>query len=285
MLKLQKGFLWMLIATLFFSLMGTTVKLGSEYFSPIELVFYRSAISLIFIFFIMNINKVTIKTDYLILHFKRSLVGFISLLLFFYAIGHLPLSTAISLNYTSPLFLGILLPFILNRKLNYKVYAMVLIGFIGVFLILKPTFNDESIYAGVIGLFSGLGAAVAYLYLTQLGQLKEPDIRTVFYFTLISTIGSAFLLINQEIHTPRINDFKVLIGLGASATIAQIAITRAYRVGNTLGNASLSYLTIIFSAFIGILLFKEIIDYVSIFGMLLIITSGTFVSIKQSRLK
>ena len=176
-------------------------------------------------------------------------------------------------------------PFILNRKLNYKVYAMVLIGFIGVFLILKPTFNDESIYAGVIGLFSGLGAAVAYLYLTQLGQLKEPDIRTVFYFTLISTIGSAFLLINQEIHTPRINDFKVLIGLGASATIAQIAITRAYRVGNTLGNASLSYLTIIFSAFIGILLFKEIIDYVSIFGMLLIITSGTFVSIKQSRLK
>ena len=285
MLKLQKGFLWMLIATLFFSLMGTTVKLGSEYFSPIELVFYRSATSLIFIFFIMNINKVTIKTDYLILHFKRSLVGFISLLLFFYAIGHLPLSTAISLNYTSPLFLGILLPFILNRKLNYKVYAMVLIGFIGVFLILKPTFNDESIYAGVIGLFSGLGAAVAYLYLTQLGQLKEPDIRTVFYFTLISTIGSAFLLINQEIHTPRINDFKVLIGLGASATIAQIAITRAYRVGNTLGNASLSYLTIIFSAFIGILLFKEIIDYVSIFGMLLIITSGTFVSIKQSRLK
>ena len=162
---------------------------------------------------------------------------------------------------------------------------MVLIGFIGVFLILKPTFNDESIYAGVIGLFSGLGAAVAYLYLTQLGQLKEPDIRTVFYFTLISTIGSAFLLINQEIHTPRINDFKVLIGLGASATIAQIAITRAYRIGNTLGNASLSYLTIIFSAFIGILLFKEIIDYVSIFGMLLIITSGTFVSIKQSRLK
>jgi|TARA_B110000444_G_C18841594_1_gene599309 drug/metabolite transporter (DMT)-like permease len=285
MLKLQKGFLWMLIATLFFSLMGATVKLGSEYFSPIELVFYRSATSLIFIFFIMNINKVTIKTDYLILHFKRSLVGFISLLLFFYAIGHLPLSTAISLNYTSPLFLGILLPFILNRKLNYKVYAMVLIGFIGVFLILKPTFNDESIYAGVIGLFSGLGAAVAYLYLTQLGQLKEPDIRTVFYFTLISTIGSAFLLINQEIHTPRINDFKVLIGLGASATIAQIAITRAYRIGNTLGNASLSYLTIIFSAFIGILLFKEIIDYVSIFGMLLIITSGTFVSIKQSRLK
>ena len=285
MLKLQKGFLWMLIATLFFSLMGATVKLGSEYFSPIELVFYRSATSLIFIFFIMNINKVTIKTDYLILHFKRSLVGFISLLLFFYAIGHLPLSTAISLNYTSPLFLGILLPFILNRKLNYKVYAMVLIGFIGVFLILKPTFNDESIYAGVIGLFSGLGAAIAYLCLTQLGQLKEPDIRTVFYFTLISTIGSAFLLINQEIHTPRINDFKVLIGLGASATIAQIAITRAYRVGNTLGNASLSYLTIIFSAFIGILLFKEIIDYVSIFGMLLIITSGTFVSIKQSRLK
>ena len=216
---------------------------------------------------------------------KRSLVGFFSLILFFYAITHLPLSTAISLNYTSPLFVGLLLPFILKRKLNFKIFLMILIGFIGVFFILKPSFHNQSLIAGCVGILSGLGAGGAYLYVTQLGQLKEPDARTVFFFTLISTLGSGMLLLNQDIHIPVISDFYILLCLGGSATIAQIAITRAYRVGNTLGNASLSYLTIIFSALIGILFFKEMIDFFSIVGMLLIIGSGIFVSIKQSRFK
>ena len=138
------------------------------------------------------------------------------------------------------------------------------VGFIGVFFILKPTFYGQNIYAGLIGLFSGFGAGIAYLYVTQLGQVKEPDIRTVFYFTLISTVGSAILLINQEIHVPKIQDIKILIYLGISATIAQIAITRAYRVGNTLSNAGLSYLTIIFSAFFGVIFFEESLDLLSI---------------------
>lgn len=275
----------MLIATLFFSIMGASVKLGSEKFSPVELVFYRSAISLFFIVVIMKINNVTFHTNYLILHMKRSIVGFISLILFFYAITHLPLSTAISLNYTSPLFVGLLLPFILKKKLDYKIYLMIFIGFIGVFFILKPSFHNQSIIAGFIGVLSGLGAGIAYLYVTQLGQFKEPDTRTVFFFTLISTLGSGMLLINQDIHTPEVSDFYILLYLGGSATIAQIAITRAYRIGNTLGNASLSYLTIIFSALIGITFFNEVIDFLSITGMLLIIGSGIFVSIKQSRLK
>ena len=81
---------------------------------------------------------------------------------------------------------------------------------------------------GCVGILSGLGAGGAYLYVTQLGQLKEPDTRTVFFFTLISTLGSGMLLINQDIHTPVISDFYILLCLGGSATIAQIAITRAY---------------------------------------------------------
>ena len=275
----------MLIATLFFSIMGASVKLGSENFSPVELVFYRSAISLFFIILIMKRNSVAFHTNFLKLHMKRSLVGFFSLILFFYAITHLPLSTAISLNYTSPLFVGLLLPFILKRKLNFKIFLMILIGFIGVFFILKPSFHNQSLIAGCIGVLSGLGAGVAYLYVTQLGQFKEPDARTVFFFTLISTLGSGMLLLNQDIHIPVISDFYILLCLGGSATIAQIAITRAYRVGNTLGNASLSYLTIIFSALIGVLFFKEMIDFFSLVGMLLIIGSGIFVSIKQSRFK
>ena len=280
MFILHKGVLWMLIATFFFALMGTFVKLGGENFTTTELVFYRSSISLFFIMSIMRWNKVSYSSNYIRLHLTRSSIGFISLLFFFYAIKHLPLSTAISLNYTSPLFLGLLMPLILRRKIKRWLFLAVAIGFIGVFFILKPTFENQNYFAGLVGLISGLGAAMAYLFVTQLGQLKEPDLRTIFYFTLISTFCSGIMMLFDEIHNIQFKYILILFGLGVSGTIAQIAITKAYRVGNTLGNAGLSYLTIIFSTIIGVVWFGEFIDWQTAFGILLIIISGIFAAKK-----
>tara|TARA_B100001769_G_scaffold215088_1_gene174712 strand:- start:1 stop:843 length:843 start_codon:yes stop_codon:yes gene_type:complete len=280
MYLIHKGAVWMLIATFFFALMGTFVKLGGESFNSIELVFYRSLISLLIIVGIMRLKKISFASSYMKLHMARSSIGFISLLFFFYAINNLPLSTAISLNYTSPLFLGLLMPLILKRKVKKWLFLTVIIGFIGVFFILKPTFENQNYLAGLIGLISGFGAAMAYLFVTQLGQLKEPDLRTIFYFTLISTICSALMMIFDEIHKIQYKYIFILIGLGVSATIAQIAITKAYRVGNTLGNAGLSYLTIIFSTIIGAVWLGEILDKQTAFGIILIIISGFFASKK-----
>ena len=278
MFKLHKGVLWMLIATFFFALMGTFVKLGGGNFTSTELVFYRSSISLVIIILIMRWNKINYSSKYIKLHLTRSAIGFISLLFFFYAINRLPLSTAISLNYTSPLFLGLLMPLILNRKIKRWLFLAVIIGFIGVFFILKPTFENHNYFAGFVGLISGLGAAMAYLYVTQLGQLKEPDLRTIFYFTLISTFCSGVMMLFSEVNIIKFEYVLTLIGLGISATIAQIAITKAYRVGNTLGNAGLSYLTIIFSTIIGVVWLDEFIEWQTAFGILLIIISGIFAS-------
>ena len=280
MFVFHQGVLWMIIATIFFALMGTFVKLGGESFTPTELVFYRSSISLFFIIAIMRWNNVSYSSNYMKLHLTRSSIGFISLLFFFYAINHLPLSTAISLNYTSPLFLGLLMPLILKRKVKKWLFLTVTIGFLGVFFILKPTFENQNYFAGLIGLISGLGAAMAYLFVTQLGQLKEPVLRTIFYFTLISTICSGFMMLFGEIHNTQFEHVLILLGLGVSATIAQIAITKAYHVGNTLGNAGLSYLTIIFATIIGVVWFDEFIDSQTALGILLIIISGIFASKK-----
>tara|TARA_B110000238_G_scaffold189403_1_gene221473 strand:- start:770 stop:1396 length:627 start_codon:yes stop_codon:yes gene_type:complete len=207
-------------------------------------------------------------------------IGFISLLFFFYAINHLPLSTAISLNYTSPLFLGLLMPLILRRKVKKWLFLAVTIGFLGVFFILKPTFENHNYFAGLIGLISGLGAAIAYLFVTQLGQLKEPVLRTIFYFTLVSTMCSGIMMLFGEVSTIQFKYILILLALGSTATIAQIAITKAYLVGNTLGNAGLSYLTIIFATIIGVVWFGEFMDWKTTLGIVLIIFSGIFASKK-----
>ena len=185
----------MLVAALGFAIMGVLVKVGAQKFSAAELVFYRSLFGLISIWLFIIMQKLPLATPYIGKHMSRSLVGFASLVLFFYAIAHLPLATAITLNYTSPLFLAVFMPLMLHEKPRKILLLALVIGFIGVSLLLKPTISQDSWFAGLLGLFSGIGAALAYVHVKQLGQLNEPDWRTVFYFTLVSTAGAGLWML------------------------------------------------------------------------------------------
>jgi drug/metabolite transporter (DMT)-like permease len=278
--KKYKSFKWMLIATFCFSIMGLMVKLLSSLFNEYELVFYRSFISLVIVVFIIRNNGVSYITKYRKIHFARSFIGFISLILFFYAITKLPLGTSMTLNYTSPIFVGLLIPFFMKQRFHKHKLLLIMIGFIGIVFILKPVF-DSNLFAGLIGLLSGFGAAIAYIMVAKLGQLKEPDLRTVFYFTFLSSICSFVMMVQKDINTLYFDiNLLYLISLGVSATLAQIAITRAYREGKALNNAAYSYLTVVFSVIWGVLVFNDAIDLYAASGIVLIFISGFLVNKK-----
>jgi len=275
------GSLWMLVAALGFAIMGALVKAGAAKFSSAELVFYRSIFGLIAIYVFIFAKKLPLKTPAMYKHMSRSLVGFGSLVLFFYAIAHLPLATAITLNYTSPLFLAFFMPFMLHEKPKNIVYIAIVIGFVGVILVLQPTITKNDALAGALGLASGVGASFAYIYVKQLGNLGEPDWRTVFYFTLVSTIGAGIWMLLNKFTPIAWQDLIMLIGLGVSATIAQLALTRAYRTGKTLTVASLAYVTVIIASFFGVLFWNEQLSVSEWLGIGLIILSGV-ISIKTT---
>ena len=270
----------MLVAALGFAIMGTLVKVGAAKFSSTELVFYRSIFGLIGIYAYIFAKKLPLKTPVMVKQMSRALIGLTSLALFFYAIAHLPLATAITLNYTSALFLAILMPLLLHERPKKILYGTVLLGFVGIVLLLKPHFSSQQILAGSLGLLSGIGAALAYVHVKQLGKLNEPDWRTVYYFTLISTIGSgAWMLLSQLLGlqgfvTLTWHDIPMLLSLGASATIAQLAMTRAYRTGSTLIVASLAYTTVIFATVFGVIFWQESLSLSEYFAIGLIIISG-----------
>ncbi len=275
----------MLVAALGFAIMGTLVKIGAAKFSSAELVFYRSVFGLLAIYAYIFAKKLPLKTPVMVKQMSRAVVGFISLVLFFYAIAHLPLATAITLNYTSPLFLALFMPFFLQKEhqksLSKKgLYIAVVLGFIGVVLLLKPTMQNEDALAGALGVASGVGAALAYIHVKQLGDVNEPDWRTVFYFTLISSIGAGLWMLlsplfEQTGFTPlNWQDLPLLLGLGISATIAQLAMTRAYRTGNTLTVSSLAYVTVVLASFFGVLLWQEHLSSSEWLAIGLIILSG-----------
>src|SRR5512138_1275539 len=103
---------WMLVAAALFALMGVLVKHASAHFSPAELVFYRSAFGLAAIWAVVAVSHrrllAPLATPHLRSHFWRGVSGFAALVLFFYALARLPLATAVTLNYTAPLFLAAL---------------------------------------------------------------------------------------------------------------------------------------------------------------------------------
>lgn len=252
----------MLVAALGFAIMGALVKVSSAKFSNAELVFYRSLFGLLMIYGYIFAKKLPLTTPVMGKQMSRALVGFVSLVLFFYAIAHLPLATAMTLNYTSPLFLALFMPFFLrmehqNSLPRKTLYFALVLGFIGVVLLLRPTLSSKDALAGLLGLLSGVGAALAYIHVKQLGNVKEPDWRTVFYFTLISTLCAGAWMFLQHFTPLTWQDMPSLLGLGASATIAQLAMTRAYRTGSTLTVASLAYTTVVLASLLGAVFWQE----------------------------
>lgn len=260
--------------------MGAFVKAGAARFSTSELVFYRSAFGFLMITAIVYWQGKPLKTPLLAMQMRRAVVGFTALLLFFFAIAHLPLATAITLNYTSPMFLALLSPWLLNsdqslsRKQRWGLNFCVVGGFVGICLLLQPTIHHDQWLAGGVGLLSGMGAALAYVHVKQLGMQGEPDWRTVFYFTLVCTVASGGWMLIDHVTPLRWQDLPLLCGLGLSATLSQLALTRAYRTGNTLTVASLAYSTIVFATLLGIVFWKETLTLLEIAGILLIIAFG-----------
>ena len=257
------------------------MKLGSVYFSSTELVFYRSIIGFLIISVIIGIKGLPVATLHWKNHCWRGLSGLSSLLMFFYCITELPLATAVTLSYTSPLFLTLFTTIMLKEHFHWQFAVSVIIGFAGVVLLLHPSIQEEQWTAGIIGLASGFLAAVAYLNIKFLGNLGEPDWRVVFYFTLISTIITSIWMIFDTFHPITPFNFLLLMGIGITATLAQLALTRAYRTGRVLVVGALAYSTVLFACVWGILIWDEILSLLSLTGIGCIVASG-LLSLKTS---
>jgi drug/metabolite transporter (DMT)-like permease len=273
-MKTKTGSLWMLVAGFLFACMSMLVKLSASNFSSNELVFYRSLFGLLIVYLLLRHSRVSLSTAHWRGHVWRGLSGTVAMLLFFYCITTLPLATAITLNYTSSLFLSALTVLVLKERFHLVLSIALLIGFFGVALLLHPTLERDQLIYGLLGLLSGLLAGIALLNVRQLGLLGEPSVRVVFYFNLIATVISGLWMLQEPLHFPTLADLPILAAIGATATFAQIAMTRAYRTGETLVVGALAYSTIVFASLFGLLIWQEVLSVGGWIGIALIVASG-----------
>ena len=168
-------------------------------------------------------------------------------------------------------------------RIDWRLVAAILVGFVGVVLLLQPTYSDDQAIASAAGLVSGVLSAIAYWYVRTLGKLGEPEWRTVFYFalsgTLLGFIGT--LIIGFSAHDVR--GVALLLGVGVTATLAQLAMTRAYAYGHTLVVANLQFAAVVAASLIGIAAFGVHIPLVGWIGIATIIVSGVASTVLSAR--
>ena len=279
----------MVLATLLFAGMGVCVKKASAEVTTAEVVFFRGLVGALMMGALAWWQGLNLRTKVPALHFWRGFAGVTALSLWFYTIGKLPLSTAVTLNYMSSVWMAV---FLVIRQLWRRWQAKpskhipapllvaVLIGFVGVALVLRPTLQRDQWLDGLVGILSGMLSAWAYLQVASLGRAGEPEHRVVFYFSVFGTVAGLVISLGTHISghaawiAPSHTGWAWLLGIGCFATLAQLAMTRAYATGPALVMASLQYLGIAHAFVLGIILFDDPINPLSVLGMGLIIASG-----------
>lgn len=278
----NKAILLLITSALFFALMSTFVKLSGD-IPSIEKSFFRNLVSCFVAFYILIKNKDSLfgkkqNRKYLI---GRSLLGTIGIIANFYAIEHLILADANMLNQLSPFFVIIFSSFFLKEKITKSQLIILLVAFSGSLFIIRPSFSLEIIPA-LIGLLSAVCAGGAYTFVRFLGG-KEKGPTIVFFFSLFSVLSTLpFVLFNFKPFTPI--QLVYLLMAGVVASVAQFAITAAYKFAPARDISIYSYTQILFTTIIGFILFGQVPTKLSFIGYIIIITASIAMFIYNSKI-
>ncbi|MDD5359067.1 MAG: DMT family transporter [Sulfurovaceae bacterium] len=287
----NKAVLLMLFASFVFAIMGGFVKVLSSSMGAMEITFFRNIIGVIFI--VISLYNFPLNQEggkpYLLLF--RGLAGFFSLVAFFYILAFIPLGQAAVYNKISPIFVAIFAYLFLKEKLSMYAIVAIIIGFIGVFMVANPQNFIFSKY-DILGLISGIGAALAYTSIRELRVYYETRSITL-SFMIVGSIGPVIFMAIAYIFDitnddflfsrfvmPNENQWYLIAGVGVSATISQLLMTKAYSLSKAGIMGAISYSNIIFATIIGIVLGDKLPDFLTILGIILVIISGILVTKK-----
>jgi drug/metabolite transporter (DMT)-like permease len=279
----------MLISSFLFAFTAVFAKLLAQTMDSLEIVFFRNILGLILI--LLSITKFPLKNNgkHFNLLLFRGTIGFIALLAYFYNIANIGLAEAMTLSKTSPLFTAIFAYIFLKEKIYSFGWIGIFIGLIGILFITGFMPQDMS-KSDWLGIFSGLGAGLAYTSIRELR--KYYDSRSiVLSFVTIGTIGPIVLMLLSEFFyikeldfmmgqftPPKNYDYLYILGLGTSATLSQIFMTKAYMYNKAGLVGVIGYLNIPFAILFGFLFFDDKLNIYIYCGIVLIIISGFLVA-------
>ena len=239
--------------------------------------FFMALISLLVTYFFFH--KHLKKPNNIQIQLIRSLFLFLSTILFFYAISIISLAEALTLAFVSPMIVTLLSAVILKEKVGIKRWSAVIVGFIGVLFVVRPGFNEIN-----LATITALGCGISYaFYIISTRKLSTQDSP---FLTLIFTGLSGSIVISLLVpfywSWPTISQLILLITLAAIGTLAHFLLILSLNFAEASKLAPLSYSEIIMNVIIGYYFFGDFPDQWIWIGLMIIISSGVYISLREN---
>ncbi|MEX2453414.1 MAG: DMT family transporter [Rhodospirillaceae bacterium] len=280
---LLTGILIAVLSMVLFSSTHSAVRMLSDTMSAFEIVFWRMAVSLLLIlpyFAWKGFHR--LKTVRPGLHAQRAAVNFAGMVLWFHALGIVPLGKAVAIHFTLPLFVLVLAALVLQEKVGPRRIAATAVGFSGMLVILRPGIDAIGLPEAMI-LMSALLYAATVIYLKNMVRTESPLAITFYTNAFI-----CLLCVPPTIYfwvPPTVDDILPIAIIGVLGMLAPLLFTMALRSADASVIAPMDFLRLPFTAAIAFALFGEVPEIWVWIGGGIIFFSTWYITMRESRLE
>ena len=284
--------LLMLGSTLGFGLMAIFIRLASKTIPTWEVAFFRNAFGFLTLLPMLVLPVLHhprpvaafaagVRTDQLPRYVVRTAIGIASMFCGFWAIAHLPLAQAISLAYSSPIFVTIAAIVLLGERVRARRWTAVALGFLGVLVIVRPWSHAFSL-GSLVAVAAAVLSALVAIQIKQLSQVDKAD--TIVFWTYALWVPMSLLPALFVWVWPSGSTWLWLLATGLMGTVGQLLWTRALKLGDVSALTPISFTQLPVVTFAGWVLFDESVDAASLLGAGIILGSTFYIAHREAKL-
>ena len=284
--------LLMLASTVAFGLMALCIRLASQTEPTWEVAFFRNAFGFLALLPMLlwpllrdrrplGSLRAELRTSQLPRYFIRCGIGIVSMYCGFWAIGHLPLAQAISLAYSSPIFITIAAALWLGEHVRLRRWLAVAAGFVGVLVIVRPW--SHAFTAGtLVAVAAAMMNALVAIQIKQLSRVDKAD--TIVFWTYVLWVPMSLVPALFVWHAPQGIAWLWLALCGVLGTIGQLLWTRALKLGEVSALTPISFVQLPVVSVAGWLLFAETVDAMTVLGAAIILSATFYIAHREALL-
>ena len=276
------GPLFMLLSCLLFSIMGGLIRyLSLMDIHPFMTAFIRTFLAIMFL--IPTFYKVGIsglKTEQLKLHLFRGIVSATAVIASFYAVTVIPLASATSYSFASPVIATVLAVVFLKERIHLPRILALIMGFIGMLILLRPGTVPFSSGVGA-ALLSSVAVAFAIICIRILSQTDKPNVVAIYSLLFTLPISFCFALLHWS--WPPAELWGALILVGLCAATAQFSISKAFSQSETTAIMPIDFTRLLFAATVGYIFFDETPDIYTFIGASVILSSAVYAAHREAK--
>lgn len=272
---------WLMLgSTLSFGIMALAIRYATAHVPTQEVAFFRNAFGLLALLpMLMRSGRAPPRTRQLPLYFVRSAIGLASMLCAFWALGHLPMAQAVSLSYSTPLFVTIFAVLWLGETVRARRWAAVIIGFIGVLVIVRPGTGSFSL-GSLVAVAAALLSSLVAIQIKQLTRVDGAD--TVVFYTYVFWVPLSLIPALFVWQWPEGMAWLWLALTGVMGTLGQLLWTRALRLGEVSALTPISFMQLPLVSVLAWLLFDEVLDRWTVLGAVIILGSNAYIAHREA---